>query len=142
MSMERGHGLLAATRQLVAAFRVGRRDVQIKCPKRRAPDVPNLVAFAAVDEDQASGAERMTPTVDEGNATSGFHEHPLIRPAMTIVGSTFRVTRRDCHRRRLRATVADDDFESVPKAERRFLHDALYAPLTAYEMKRAGLRRP
>src|SRR5512132_1959504 len=83
--------LLAPARQLVAALRIGRRDVDVEGAKRRAPGIADLVAIAALDQHDRSGAQRHAPPVDRRRAAARSHEQPLIRAPMTVVGPSLAV---------------------------------------------------
>ena len=105
-----------------SALGVSRRNVQVERPQRRSARVPDFVAIATFDEDQAPGAQSMPPAVDKGDAASGFDEHPLIRAAVAVIGSAFRVTWCDRHRCGLAASVANRHAKAIPEAQMRVLH--------------------
>ena len=73
--------------------------------------------LAVLNEEQGSRVQREALSIHLSNTSPGHNVQPLISPSVTIVGASFGVARLDHHLRGLRASVADQDFETFSKLQ-------------------------
>jgi len=83
------------------------------------------VRFTALDQQQSSGAQGNSLTVDNCQALAVHDEKPLIRAAVTVVGPSFGRARGEGHLRALRTVIAQDDSEALAKLQVLVLHGVL-----------------
>ena len=86
--------------------------------------------FAAFDDQQAAGLERLATSFDDRQPRSRYHVQPLVRAAVPVVRAAFAVARCDDHFGRLHTAHVEGDAESRPEAEPFVLHAPLAGAAT------------
>ena len=96
--------------------------VEVDGLQARAPGIADLVPFAAFDDQQAAGLERLAMSFDDRQPRSRDHVKPLVRAAVPVVRAAFAVA--VCRQPKWSSHPAnvEGDAESRPEAEPLVLH--------------------
>src|SRR3954462_1381612 len=119
--------LFAPPGERFAVLAIRGRHVEIQCAQQHSACVPDLVLFAALDEQESARCESAPLARHHRRASSLEHEQPLVGAAVAIARAALGAAGFDHHLRRFGSAISAMDAETLAEGEVLEFHERLRA---------------